>query len=66
MAQITLALTPNAAVIVIVLLINTVTTPFVLLDVMKIQIVEILTVHFVELTINVLIRSVVKIVNAWI
>ena len=65
MAQITLALTPNAAVIVIVLLINTVTTPFVLLDVMKIQIVEILTVHFVELTINVLIRSVVKIVNAW-
>ena len=65
-AQITLALTPNAAAIVIVLLINTVTTPFVLLDAMNIQIVEILTVHFVELTINVLIRSVVKIVNAWI
>ena len=57
--------TLNAAVMMIVLLINTVTTTSVLLDATKILIVEIQTARSVEPTINVLILSVVKTVNAW-
>ena len=57
--------TLNAAVMMIVLLINTAMTTSVLLDATKILIVEIQTARSVDPTINVLILSVVKTVNAW-